>query len=143
MAANNTLMIIGRVGKDPEVRTTQTGKAVTKFTLAVRRPGKDSKGQEITDWFQVELWGKQAELAGELVRKGTLLSVAGACHIDEWSDKDGNRQKSVKVSADGFQLLESKSTDHGPPAPQTGERRRPAPQPADSTFFDDDDIPPF
>jgi single-strand DNA-binding protein len=146
MSANNTIVIIGRVGKDPETRTIASGKAVAKFAVAVRRPGKDRDGQEVTDWFSVDLWGKQAELAGDLVRKGTLLSVAGACHIDEWTDQSGNRQKMVKVSADSFQLLEAKgSSGDGPPAPQTGERqRRPAaPAPSADTFFDDSDIPPF
>jgi single-strand DNA-binding protein len=145
MSANNTIVIIGRVGKDPETRTISSGRAVTKFTVAVRRPIKDVNGQEVTDWFQVSLWGKQAELAADMVRKGTLLSVAGACHIDEWTDQSGNRQKMVKVSADSFQLLEAKgASGDGSPAPQTGERqRRQAPAPAQDAFFDDDEIPPF
>jgi single-strand DNA-binding protein len=120
----------------------------------VRRPGKDAKGQEITDWFSVDLWGKQAELAAELVRKGTLLSVSGACHIDEWTDQQGARQKMVKVAADSFQLLESKGAagDQGQPAQQRqtapqnsgyGQRRQTAASPNAGDYFDEDDIPPF
>jgi single-strand DNA-binding protein len=111
MAANNTIMVIGRVGKDPETRTIASGRTVAKFSIAVRRPGKDAKGQEITDWFSVDLWGKQAELAGDLIRKGALISVAGACQIDEWTDQAGLRQKMVKIAAESFQLLESKGAE--------------------------------
>ncbi|MBC7542081.1 MAG: single-stranded DNA-binding protein [Candidatus Sericytochromatia bacterium] len=112
MAANNTIMVIGRVGKDPETRTIASGRTVAKFSIAVRRPGKDAKGQEITDWFSVDLWGKQAELAGDLIRKGALISVAGACNIDEWTDQAGLRQKMVKIAAESFQLLEAKGAEN-------------------------------
>lgn len=167
MAANNMIMVIGRVGKDPEVRTVSSGRSVAKFSLAVRRPGKDQKGQEITDWFSIDIWGKQAELAQELIRKGMLISVAGACHIDEWTDQQGARQKMVKIAADSFQLLESKGAagDGGGYDSGYREQREPvaarqAPAPRynssanrdgaamaaggnDADFFDEDDIPPF
>lgn len=113
MAANNMIMVIGRVGRDPEVRTISSGRSVAKFSVAVNRPVKDKQGNSITDWFNVDLWGRQAELAGELVRKGTLLSVVGACQIDEYTDRDGNRQKMVKIAAESFQLLESKGAEGG------------------------------
>jgi single-strand DNA-binding protein len=170
MAANNMIMVIGRVGKDPEVRTVSSGRSVAKFSLAVRRPGKDQKGQEITDWFSIDIWGKQAELAQELIRKGMLISVAGACHIDEWTDQQGARQKMVKIAADSFQLLESKgaageagmgggyeSGGYREREP-VGARQAPAPRYNSSAnrdgaamaaggneadFFDEDDIPPF
>lgn len=145
MAANNVVMLIGRVGRDPETRYFETGKAVSRFSLAVNRPVKDKQGNEITDWFQVDVWGKQAELASELVRKGTLLSVVGACHLEDWTDKDGTKQRSVKIAADGFQLLESRSVaesrgDGERPTALTGARSRPA---ADTETLGEDDIPPF
>ena len=144
MSANNAILIIGRVGKDPETRTIASGKSVTKFSLAVRRPGKDAKGQEITDWFSIDLWGKQAELAAELITKGMLISVAGACHIDEWKDQQGQTQRMVKVSANGFQPLESKGDGQGDRQQQPAQQRRPAaPAPKQDDFIDEDDIPPF
>jgi single-strand DNA-binding protein len=173
MAANNMIMVIGRVGKDPETRTVSSGRSVTKFSLAVRRPGKDQKGQEITDWFSVDIWGKQAELAQELIRKGILISVAGSCNIDEWTDQAGARQKMVKIAADSFQLLEAKgaSGDQGsgggyessgyrereqrepvgarqaPPPRHTSTANRDGAAMAaggnEADFFDEDDIPPF
>lgn len=137
MSANNQIFLIGRVGKEPESKVISTGKTFTTFSLAVRRPGKDKQGHELTDWFSVSTWGKQAELAADLIRKGALISVVGACNIDEWTDSNGNRQKMVKVSADNFQLLERR--EDGPPAPQTGERQRQRP----SSDIDPDEIPPF
>jgi single-strand DNA-binding protein len=137
MQGNNVVMLIGRVGKDPETRTIASGKSVTKFSLAVNRPAKDAP----SDWFQVELWGKQAELAADLIRKGALISVVGACHVDEWTAQDGNKQRSVKVAADGFQLLERRDAD-GPPAPQTGSRQREMGR-TGSNDIDPDDVPPF
>lgn len=139
MSANNQAVFIGRVGKDPEVRTFDNGRAVAKFSIAVNRPIKDKQGNSVTDWFEVNVWGKQAELAGELVRKGALLSVCGAVHIDEWTDRDGNKQRTVKLNADGFQLLESKrdSPESRPPV-----QRQAAPTGPDPAYFDDE-IPPF
>jgi single-strand DNA-binding protein len=137
MQGNNCVMLIGRVGRDPEARTIASGKAVSKFSLAVNRPAKDAP----TDWFNVEMWGKQAELAADLIRKGALISVVGACQIDEWTAQDGTKQRSVKVAADGFQLLERRDAD-GPPAPQTGSRQREMGR-TGSNDIDPDEIPPF
>lgn len=147
MAANNLIMVIGRVGRDPEVRYFENGRAVAKFSIAVNRPVKDKQGNEVTDWFNVDLWGKQAELASELIRKGTLLSVNGACHIDEWTDQQGVKQRSVKIAADHFQLLESKTasderSSHGQRAPVAAGHPTPASEPG-GDFLADDDIPPF
>ncbi len=146
MAANNMLMVIGRVGKDPETRYFENGRAVSKFSVAVNRPVKDKEGHEVTDWFSVDIWGKQAELASELIRKGMLVSVAGACHIDEWTDQAGLKQKMVKVAAESFQLLESRAVSEG----RVANERVPAVAGARSAAADDggdliheDDIPPF
>lgn len=129
MSANNTIMVVGRAGRDAEVRALQSGRFVSKFSIAVTRPGKGPQGQDVTDWFQVDLWGRSAEVSGDLVKKGALLSVSGACHVEEWNDRDGNKRTSVKIAADGFQLLESR-----------GSREE---TPADSDDGDDGDIPPF
>lgn len=132
MQANNALMIVGRVGRDPETRTIASGKAVTKFSVAVNRPGRD-KG---TDWFSVSLWGKQAELAADLIRKGALVSIVGAMHINKGND--GKVWPTVEAS--GFQLLGSR---------EDGGRSERAESAADDLAnfrqgaTDDDDIPPF
>src|SRR5438105_2634923 len=110
MAGNNMCMLIGRSGAAPEVRYLDNGRVVTKVRIAVNRPmGKDKDGNKITDWFNVDFWGKKAELAGELIKKGSLVSVTGAVHIEEWTDNAGAKRTSVKISADDFQMLESKA----------------------------------
>lgn len=145
MAANNLIMVIGRVGKDPETRYFENGRAVAKFSIAVNRPVRDKQGNEVTDWFQVDIWGKQAELASELVRKGSLISVTGACHVDEWTDPQGTKQKMTKIAAEGFQLLESKAASderasHDGRAPVAAGH---AAAPEGGEYLADDDIPPF
>lgn len=125
MAANNMAMLIGRSGIVPEVRYLDNSRVVTKLRLAVKRPIKDKTGAEVTDWFGIEFWGKQAELAGELIKKGSLISVSGAVHIDEWTDNTGNKRSSIKISADNFQLLESKA-QAGAMAAAAGEVEAPA-----------------
>lgn len=108
MAANNTIVIIGRAGSDAEVRTAGQHQ-VAKFNLAVNRNSKDKSGQYPTDWFGVELWGKQAEAAQNMVRKGDQYSVSGTCCIETWEDKQGVKQTKVLVKADGFQCLSPKA----------------------------------
>lgn len=128
MSVVNNATLIGRAGKDAELRHSQAGKPIASFSLAVKRPGKDAKGNETSDWFQVSLWGKPAELAAEYVRKGALVACTGAVQIDEWTDRDGAKRTTVKLAADNFQLLESKAESQA----------RQAAAPAD-----DDDTPPF
>lgn len=112
MAGNNTIMIIGRAGSDAEVRTAGAHQ-VAKFNVAVNRNQKDRDGNYPTDWFGVELWGKQAEQAQRLVKKGDLLSVSGTCTIDSWTDKQGGKQTKVVVKGDGFQCLTPKTDNAG------------------------------
>jgi single-strand DNA-binding protein len=161
MSANNCIVVIGRVGKDPELR--QAGQnPVASFSLAVDRSGrKDRDGNKITDWFQVSLWGRQAELAQQLITKGQQVSVVGSCWIDEWQDQQGVRQRMVKVNADGFQLCGSRADNEArdggqpqsygappqaqsygaPPPRQAPPPPAPAIPPGDD--YAEDDIPPF
>ena len=98
--ANNTIMIVGRVGREPEVR--RVGEhPVCRFSLAVDQPRKDKDGNKQTDWFDIELWGRQAEIAQDLIRKGSTVSVAGSHNSRK--DRDGKVWWTVK--ADGFQLI--------------------------------------
>jgi single-strand DNA-binding protein len=145
MSAQNHCLLTGRVGKDPETRTTPSGTSCCKFTLAVNRGRKDPQGQWITDWFDVTLWGKAAEKAGEQVRKGLRVTVAGEMQIDVWNSREGQKQKTVVLSGDSFALLDHQEQQaQAEPAAAAPYQRPPvAPQPAPSTFFDDDDIPPF
>ena len=108
----NHIVLVGRAGRDPEVRYFDSGKVVTTFSLAVNRPVKDSQ----TDWFDIEIWGKQAEIAGEYVKKGSLIGVTGRIRWDTWNHKEtGEPMTRPMVVADSIRLLGSKR-DNNPSA---------------------------
>jgi len=112
----NHIVLVGRVVNDPELRQTQTGVSVTSFRIAVDRPrGRDS-GDRQTDFFGVSIWRQRAERAAEFLRKGRLVLISGKCQIREYTDRENNRRTAVEVTADDFQMLDSKgSVDAGMP----------------------------
>ena len=111
----NHVILIGRAGKDPEMRYFDSGKVVTTFSLAVNRPMKDAQ----TDWFDIELWGKQAEIAGEYIKKGSLIGVEGKIRWDSWTSKDtGELNIKPMVIADNIRLLGSKKDNNPNAVPQ-------------------------
>jgi single-strand DNA-binding protein len=85
----NTVVLIGRVGQDPLMKYFETGKVKTSFSIAVGRWNSSTK-QEVTDWFNIELWDKQAEIAGEYIKKGKLVALEGSAEFSNWTDKEGN-----------------------------------------------------
>jgi single-strand DNA-binding protein len=90
----NKCMIIGNLGRDPEMRYTPSGQAVTQFTVAVNRNYKDSQGerQEETEWFRVVAWGQQAEFAAEYLRKGAKVFIEGRIQTRQWEGQDGQKR---------------------------------------------------
>ncbi len=112
LADINHIVLVGRAGRDPEIRYFDSGKVVTTFSLAVNRPAKDAQ----TDWFDIEMWGKQAEIAGEYVKKGSLIGIEGKIRWDSWVSKDsGETNIKPLVIADNIRLLGSKK-DNNPGA---------------------------
>lgn len=101
----NSVILVGRVGQDPEMKYFESGKVKTKFSVAVNRWQKDG---EKTDWFNVELWDKQAETAGEYVKKGSLIAIDGRFDISKWTDNDGNKKEFTLIRANNFKLLGGK-----------------------------------
>ena len=102
----NVVTLVGRAGRDPEVKYFESGKVVCKFTLAVNRPTKKS---DEPDWFDLEIWGKTAEVAASYVKKGSLIGVQGSLKIETWNDRTtgGNRSRPV-IAVDRLDLLGSK-----------------------------------
>ncbi len=102
----NVVHLVGRVGGDPDVRYFESGTVKCQLTLAVNRL---SRNNEQPDWFNLELWGKTAEIAGNYVRKGSLIGVQGSLKIDTWNDRTTgvNRSKPV-VRVERLDLLGSK-----------------------------------
>ena len=112
----NHIVLVGRAGKDPEMRYFESGKVVTTFTMAVNRPVKDSQ----TDWFDIEIWGKSAEIAGEYVKKGSLVGIEGKIRWDSWAHKEtGEQMVRPVVVADNIRLLGSKRDNNSSAVPQT------------------------
>ena len=112
----NHVVLVGRSGKDAEIRYFESGSAVTRFTLAVNRPVKDKQ----TDWFDIEIWGKPAEIAGEYVKKGSLIGIEGKIRWDSWTHKEtGELVTKPMVIADNIRLLGSKRDNNADAVPQT------------------------
>lgn len=103
----NTVTIIGRITKDPEIRYTQTQKAVVSFSLAVERDFKDQSGNKQTDFINIVAWGKTAEFIGKYVGKGRLLGVAGRLEVRTYNDRNGNKQYVTEVIANNVYALDS------------------------------------
>jgi len=107
----NTVTLVGRAGRDPEVKYFESGSVVCNLTLAVDRRRKNS---DEPDWFDLEIWGKTAEVAANYVRKGSLIGVSGVLKFDYWKDRStgADRSKPV-VRVDRLELLGSKRDNEG------------------------------
>ena len=101
----NAINLVGRAGRDPEVRYFESGSIVANFTLAVNRRSRN----EEPDWFNLEIWGKQAQVAADYVKKGSLLGISGSFKLDQWRDKTTGENKSKPViRVDRLELLGSR-----------------------------------
>ena len=151
MATLNKVMLIGNLTRDPEVRYTPSGSAVSDVRMAVSRKFKTSDGQEKeeTCFVTVTVWGRQAETAGEYLRKGSPVFVEGRLKLDEW-EKDGQKQSRLGVVAERVQFLSSPRRGEVGDAPPASERRgKPAPaasepeadEPPPAGGGDNDDLP--
>ena len=101
MASVNKVILIGNLGRDPEVRYTQGGSPVANFTLATNEVWTDKAGQrqEKTEWHRVVVWGKQAEIVREHFHKGKQIYVEGSLQTREWNDKEGVKRQTTEVKA--------------------------------------------
>ena len=122
MASFNKIIIVGHLGRDQETRYTPQGTAVSNFSLATSERRKDKSGeqQDITTWFRVSLWGKQAENIGQYLLKGRQVYVEGRLRTEEYTDREGNKRMSLEVSATDVQLLGSKGEGPMGGAPMGG-----------------------
>jgi len=139
MASVNKVILLGNLGRDPEVRFTQGGTPVANFTMATTDRWSDPSGEkkEKTEWHRIVVWGKQAEIAGEYLRKGRPVFVEGSLQTREWTDRDGNKRYTTEVRAQRLQLLGR--PDDRAPAPAAGGPSDELDEP--SGGFAEDDIP--
>ena len=144
----NKVILVGNLGRDPEVRNTPSGQAVAEFSLATNRRWRDRDGnrQEQTEWHRIVCWGRQAEIAGQYLTKGKQIYVEGRLQTRSWDDKQtGEKRYRTEIVCDNFQMLGQRGDSHSPgPSgpPETGYGAgsgQQASQVADGP--DDDDIP--
>jgi single-strand DNA-binding protein len=110
----NKVILVGNLGRDPEVRTTPSGQPVATFTLATSRKWKDRNGQrqEQTEWHTIVCWGRQAEVAGQYLTKGKQIFVEGRLQTRSWDDRNtGEKRYKTEVVCDNFQMLGARGGD--------------------------------
>ena len=113
----NRVQLIGRVGKDPEIRTFEGNNKIANFTLATNEKYKDKTGNtvDVTDWHNLVIrFTKQAEIAEKYLKKGMLVYVEGKLKNRSWDDKDGNKKYITEVVVDSFNMLERRDDNNGP-----------------------------
>ena len=101
----NSVTLVGRAGREPEVRYFESGSVVANLTMAVNRRSRNDE----PDWFNLEIWGKQAQVAADYVKKGSLIGITGSFKLDSWKDRKTGEDKSKPVvRVDRLELLGSK-----------------------------------
>src|SRR5512137_55283 len=115
MASLNKVMLIGNLGKDPEVRYTTSGQGVASFSLATTEKYKNKSGEweEKTEWHNIVLWGKLAEIAKDYLSKGKTAYIEGRLQTRKWQDKDGRDRYTTEIVGDRLQLLSPKGGGGG------------------------------
>jgi len=109
----NKVMLIGRLGQEPEMRYTPSGRPLTKFQLATNRSWKSADGEKKTEteWFNVVAWGKLAEICNQYLSKGQQVYIEGRLHTRQWQDEESGNHSSVEVIAQEMLMLNSKSEE--------------------------------
>ncbi|MEA2490666.1 MAG: single-strand DNA-binding protein [Acidobacteriota bacterium] len=109
MASVNKVILVGRLGKDPEIRSVPSGTSVAKFTIATDEKFTDRSGekQERTEWHNIVAWGKLAEICGQYLKKGKLVYIEGSIRTDSWDDKESGQKKyRTEIIANTMQMLD-------------------------------------
>ena len=111
----NKVILVGRLGKDPEVRYSNNGNAITNFNLATSRVYKNKQGEKVdeTEWHRCVSCGRTAEGCGEYLHKGSLIYVEGRLQTRDWEDKDGNKRWTTEIIIDNMKMLGSKNDRGG------------------------------
>jgi len=124
MASFNRITIVGYLGRDAELRYTPQGTAVSNFSVATTERKKDRSGefQDVTTWFNVSLWGSQAERTSQYLTKGKLVFIEGRLTQRDWQDRDGNNRISLDVNATDLQFVGARGDEGGGAPPPRGEQ---------------------
>lgn len=157
MASVNKVILVGNLGRDPEMRYMPSGDALASFSIATTDTWKDKSGQrqERTEWHRISMFGKQAEIAGQYLKKGSSVYIEGRLQTRKWTDKEGHERQTTEVVADRMQMLGGRAggnafevMDEGddtprPSAPREQSSGGSKPAAGGGSGFDDfeDDIP--
>jgi len=136
MAGVNKVILIGNLGRDPELRYTQQGTAVANFSIATTEnwTSREGKREERTEWHRIVAWGKTAELCSQYLSKGRTVYIEGRIQTREWENKEGQKQRTTEIVAQTVQFLGARGGEGGGRSAGSGGTEEPPP-PAD------DDIP--
>lgn len=142
MASLNKVMLIGNLGKDPEVRYTTSGTAVASFSIATTERFKNKSGEfeEKTEWHNITLWSRLAEIAGEYLSKGKTVYIEGRLQTRKWQDRDGCDRYTTEIVGEKMQMLSAKG-DGGRSKAPADQGYGDAPAYEEPSFNPDDDIP--
>jgi single-strand DNA-binding protein len=153
MASVNRVILIGNLGRDPEIRYTQSGEPIANFSLATNEAWTDRSGQkqERTEWHRVEVFGKPAQVVRDYLTKGRQVYVEGSIRYDEWTDKEGKKRNTTKIHIGGpnsrLVLLGGPGGARGETSPRgaagaaEGERMAEGAPSGDDFKASDDDVP--
>ena len=142
MASVNKVILVGRLGKDPEIKSTPSGSTVAKFSLATddRYTDKSGERQERTEWHNIVAWNKLAEICGQYLKKGKLVYIEGAIRTDSWDDKESGQKKyRTEIIAQSMQMLDRRG-DEDSGSGYSGGQSRGTSKVADNSF-EDDEVP--
>jgi len=147
----NKVILIGRLGRDPEVKYTPSGAPVAKFSLATDEVFKDRSGeqQKRTEWHNIVAWNKLAEICGEYLTKGKQVYIEGSIRSRQWEDQAGNKRTGYDIVARDMRMLGSKADADrvptaaaaAPPAERAPAEKTPAPEPPPESEITDEDVP--
>lgn len=114
MSSFNKIIVVGNLGRDPEMRYTPQGTPLCTFSLASNERRKTSAGeqQDITTWFRVKVWGKQAEVVSRYLSKGRSVYVEGRLHVEDWTDRDGKPRYTLEVNASDVHFIDGARGDN-------------------------------
>jgi single-strand DNA-binding protein len=140
----NKVILVGRLGKDPEIRSTPQGTTVAKFTIATDEKFTDRAGekQERTEWHNITAWAKLAEICGQYLKKGKLVYIEGSLRTESWDDKEtGQKRYRTEIVAQNMQMLDRKGDEGGGGGgPYTGAKKSNS-NSAPGTMEDDEEVP--
>ena len=138
----NKIILVGNLGRDPELRYTPDGTPVCNFSLATnerRRDPKTGENNDITTWFRVTLWRRQAETASQYLSRGKSVYIEGRLRVEEWTDRDGKQRHTLEVNATDMQFIGARGDEaNAAPAKAAAAASDSTPEPTD---LSDDDIP--